>query len=191
MKGEIRAVIGPMFSGKSQDMILQVRQGALGDVPALIVKFRGDNRYGAGAIVSTHADVRQGSTPGTDTCAGIRVVEAERLAEVEVLPHEYIIGVDEGQFYPDLVEHCRAWADQGRRVIVAALDGDFCQMPFPVVSALIPHCEKTKKKRGVCMSCRAAKSAFSRRIVEGDALVDIGGADKYIAVCRACLHKTL
>jgi thymidine kinase len=52
-------------------------------------------------------------------------VPAASLAGVEV------IGIDEGQFFPDLVEWCDEQVNvHGRLVIVAALDGTFQRKPF-------------------------------------------------------------
>ena len=41
-------------------------------------------------------------------------------------PREYdVIGIDEGQFFPDLVAWCEQMANRGKIVLVAALDGTF------------------------------------------------------------------
>jgi thymidine kinase len=40
--------------------------------------------------------------------------------------HAYdVIGIDEGQFFPDIVSGCEALAKAGKTVIVAGLDGTF------------------------------------------------------------------
>lgn len=49
-----------------------------------------------------------------------------------------VIGVDEGQFYPDLLEVVQRLADAGKKVIVSALDGDFRRKPFGDVLQLVP-----------------------------------------------------
>ena len=36
-----------------------------------------------------------------------------------------VIGIDEGQFFPDLVPWCEQMANRGKIVLVAALDGTF------------------------------------------------------------------
>lgn len=185
--GSIELIIGPMFSEKSTEMISRVRRAALARQPAVIVKHRDDARYAPGAVVATHADVRQASTPGSEASAPIRVVAAGALAEVEAV--EPVVGVDEGQFYPDLVEACERWAGEGRRVVVAALDGDFARRPFGQVCALVPLCEQVEKRRGVCMTCRRRESAFTLRLGPGTALIDVGAQEKYQSVCRACYRR--
>ena len=99
-----------------------------------------------------------------------------------------VIGIDEGQFFPDLVDFCDEMANAGKIVIVAALDGDFRRKPFGSVLELVPLAESVTKLTAVCTSCFGTAS-FSKRIVNDTAVECIGGADKYIAVCRACFHK--
>lgn len=182
--GRIELVIGPMFSEKTTEVISRVRRAALANQAAVIIKYRGDRRYEDGAVVATHADTRQGSTPGSETVAPVRIVTADTLSEVDV--SELVVGVDEGQFYPDLVECCERWAAEGRRVIVAALDGDFARRPFGRVCDLVPLCESVEKRRGVCMVCRRRDSAFTQRIGHSTALVEIGARESYRTVCRQC-----
>jgi thymidine kinase len=174
-----------MFGGKSEEMVSRARRAALANKPTLIVKFRGDDRYERGDVVATHADVRQASTPGSAAAAPIRVVSAATLASLGV-PDEDVIGIDEGQFYPDLLEVCEQWAAAGKRVIVAALDGDFLRRPFGQVCELVPRCESVEKKRGVCMVCRDRDSSFTQRLSESTALVEIGAQESYRSVCRQC-----
>lgn len=50
-----------------------------------------------------------------------------------------VIGIDEGQFYPDLVEMVEQWVEAGKVVLVAALDGDFRRKPFGRVLELVPN----------------------------------------------------
>ena len=191
--GTIALLTGPMFSGKTSAMIGRVRRAAYAGAPAVVVKWAGDTRYdggdaAGGPAVAAHTEVRQASAPGTEGCAGIRVVVARRLSEVEPTAAERTVGVDEGQFFPDLVERCEAWAREGRHVVVAALDGDYARRPFGAVCELVPRCEEVTKLRGVCMGCRARDAAFSQRLTAGTAVVQEGGRESYRAVCRACHH---
>ena len=58
----------------------------------------------------------------------------------------------------DLTEYCERWANSGKLVIVAALDGTFQRQPFPVVVALVPLAEHICKLTAVCMACHRAAS---------------------------------
>ncbi len=183
-EGTIKLIIGPMFASKTTELLDLVRRAAFAGQPAVIIKHSGDCRYERGATVVTHANAQQGSTSGSEVAAPIRIVTTDTLSNVDV--SEFVVGVDEGQFYPDLVECCERWAVEGRRVIVAALDGDFARRPFGEVCRLVPLCEFVEKRRGVCMVCRGRESAFSQRIGHSTALVEIGAQESYRTVCRKC-----
>jgi len=76
-------------------------------------------------------------------------------------------------------------ANRGKIVLVAALDGTFQRLPFPEMLALVPLAEAVTKLQAVCMVC-FQEAAFSKRITEEAGVEVIGGADKYMAVCRRC-----
>jgi thymidine kinase len=184
--GSIELIIGPMFSGKTTELVRRVRREALAGAPALVIKWADDNRYEEGSVIAAHSEIRQGSAPGSEQCAAIRVVMARRLADVGgVGAGGTVIGVDEGQFYPDLLAQCELWARNGNRVIVAALDGDFARRPFGEVCELVPRCEAVVKLDSVCSACRRT-AAFTQRTTVGTAIVLEGGRESYRAVCRAC-----
>jgi thymidine kinase len=172
-----------MFSGKTEELVRRGRLAAIAGQPVAIIKYRGDTRYEAGAAIATHAGRRQPSAPGSALCAPIRVVEADCLAEVVAC--ESVVCVDEGQFYADLPEVCERWAHEGRVVVVAALDGDFARRPFGRVGELLPLCESVVKLQGVCVVCKQP-AAFSQRLSDSRAVIEIAGLELYRAVCRAC-----
>lgn len=68
----------------------------------LVINFAGDTRYGEG-VVATHDRATLQAAP----CHALREVH-DRVADVDV------IGVDEGQFFPDLVEYVSTWCDLGK-----------------------------------------------------------------------------
>ena len=86
-------------------------------------------------------------------------------------PREYdVIGIDEGQFFPDVVTWCEEMANRsniqlfriswhrwtfprGKIVLVAGLDGTFQRVPFPEMLALVPLAEAVTKLQAVCMVC--------------------------------------
>lgn len=98
------------------------------------------------------------------------------------------IGIDEGQFFPDLVQWVEEMANAGKHIIVAALDGTFQRKPFGDVLDLIPMAEAVTKLTAVCMQCHQPAS-FSKRLGDETEVEVIGGAEKYISVCRSCYFR--
>lgn len=172
-KGHLQVILGPMFAGKTTELLRRLRRYALAKKSCLVIKYRKDTRYSED-LLATHDRQMHIAT------------SCERLAEVEeeALKHD-CLGIDEGQFYPDLVDFCDKMANMGKIVIVSALDGTFQRKPFNDVLCLIPRAEIVIKLTAVCMVCNE-DAHFSKRIVEAGEVEVIGGADKYIAVCRDC-----
>jgi thymidine kinase len=99
-----------------------------------------------------------------------------------------VIGVDEGQFFAEIVEFCELMANKSKTVLVSALDGTFERKPFGNIINLIPLAERVIKLCAVCVYC-ACEAAFTKRIVESKEVELIGGAEMYKPVCRGCFFQ--
>ncbi|KAK7930247.1 hypothetical protein WMY93_006642 [Mugilogobius chulae] len=113
-------------------------------------------------------------------------VSANCLTDVRPLALKAcVIGIDEGQFFPDTVPFAEEMANLGKIVIVAALDGTFQRKAFGNILSLVPLAESVVKLHAVCMQCYK-EAAYTKRIGAEKEVEVIGGADKYQAVCRKC-----
>ncbi|KAL3132956.1 hypothetical protein ABBQ38_006868 [Trebouxia sp. C0009 RCD-2024] len=177
LEGSIDLVIGPMFSGKTTELIRRVRRHVSAAKKCLLVKYKRDNRYTEDPLLSTHDHTRMAA----------KAVSA--LAEIANAAWHYdVIAIDEGQFFPDLVEYAEQWANSGKHILVSALDATFQRKPFSNVLELIPLAENVIKLTAVCSECRSSASFTKRLSSETDVQV-VGGADKYTALCRHCFRK--
>ena len=76
----------------------------------------------------------------------MKAIGARTLKEVGGQYTEFdVIGIDEGQFFPDVVEWSDQAANDGKVVIISALDGTFLRTGFECILQLIPKAEKVKK----------------------------------------------
>jgi thymidine kinase len=89
------------------------------------------------------------------------------------------------------------FANQGKIVLVSALDGDFKRVPFDAaqgfgdIAKLISRAEKVKKLSAICVQCKCDNAAFTAKIAGNkDATKEIGGADLYVPLCRKCYFTT-
>lgn len=175
-KGQIQLIIGPMFSGKTTELMRRLKRYEIANHKCLIVKYAGDTRYDAENI-STHDKQAMAAVKAT-TLSNLR----------DVMSDFRIIGIDEGQFFPDIVEFAEDMAEAGKIVVVAALDGTYQRQGFPNILTLVPLSESVIKLSAVCMLCFAEAAYTKRRGREKEVEV-IGGADKYMAVCRGCYSQ--
>eukprot|EP01052_Picozoa_sp_SAG31_P000654 SAG31_NODE_19_length_35031_cov_42.510707_5_plen_210_part_00 len=164
-----------MFSGKSSELQRRLRRFTVAKKNCLLIKYCGDTRYDESCGV-THDQVQMQAVP---------VAQLSDVSEI-LLEDADVIGIDEGSFLPDIVEFCEQQANRGKTVIVASLDATFQRKEFGRVCELVPLAEEVVKLTAVCSSC-AKPAAFSRRLDSTSLEVeDIGGAEKYDAVCRSC-----
>jgi len=172
-RGEIQLIIGPMFSGKSTELLRRLRRCQFAMLRCLMIKYANDDRYDSD-MFSTHDGTK------------VKAAKCQKLEQIEAVTAEYdVIGIDEGQFFPDIVDFSENQANKGKIVIIAALDGTYLRTPFPKFLDLIPLAESVVKLNAICMNCRA-EAAFTRRLGSETKLEVIGGEDKYMSVCRIC-----
>lgn len=172
-RGQIQIIFGPMFSGKSTELIRRVRRFQIAQYNCLVIKYAKDTRY-SDAGMATHDK------------STMEAVPANCLADIRPLALKAcVIGIDEGQFFPDTVEFAEEMANLGKIIIVAALDGTFQRKAFGNILNLVPLAESVVKLHAVCMQCYK-EAAYTKRIGEEKEVEVIGGADKYQAVCRKC-----
>ena len=99
-----------------------------------------------------------------------------------------VIGVDEGQFFDDIVEFSEKAANTGKIVIISSLQGTFLRGAFPNILTLIPKCEKIKKLTAICKLCKQ-NASFTFRTASKDCQTMIGGENMYMPLCRDCHQR--
>ena len=178
--GWLEVICGPMFSGKSEEMIRRLRRAEIAGQRVVILKPHIDDRYDPTDVVS-HAGAR------------MRAVPVSTAAEVPERAHGFdVVGIDEVQFLePVIVDHALALANRGVRVVVAGLDQDFRRLPFGPMPDLLSHAEFVDKLQAVCHRC-GGPATTTQRLVDGlpapysGETVVVGAAEQYEARCRDC-----
>jgi thymidine kinase len=173
--GYLQLIIGPMFSGKSTELIRNVRLNKIINKKVLVIKPSIDNRYDSNRIVS--------HTKDNEDC--IVVDDLTQIDNNIINDHDVII-IDEGQFFKNLKKAVLYWVDNlNKYVIIGGLDGDFERKSIGEINDLIPHADKYEKKIALCKLCLDGTNAiFSKRICCNNDQVLIGSDDLYIPVCR-------
>ncbi len=85
MSGKIELIYGPMFSGKSSELIRKVNRYKHARKECLVVNFYHDNRYSSDSVVSTHDKVM------------LKAIKVQKLNEIDKIYKDYdVIAIDEG-----------------------------------------------------------------------------------------------
>jgi thymidine kinase len=175
--GWIEVICGPMFSGKSEELIRRLGRARIARKRVQVFKPAIDDRYSADEIVS-HGDRRMKS----DAVTGAR----EILIKLDW--RTQVIGIDESNFFgPDLVAVATQLADAGKQVLIGGLDTDYLGRPFPPMPDLLCLAESITKTLAICMRC-GNPAKHTQRLVESNELIVVGAAGMYEARCRHCFE---
>lgn len=185
--GRIEVICGPMFAGKTEELIRRVTRMEYAHKSFLVFKPLIDNRYSQDEVVS-HSKYKK---------KAINIKEAK-----EILPYVtddiQAVVVDEVQFFDEsMIDVLSYLAGKGLRVICAGLDLDFKGKPFGIIPSLLAIAEDVTKLTAICMCC-GEEATRTQRIIDGheayddDPVVLVGAKESYEARCRRChmvLHR--
>jgi len=178
--GRIEVITGPMFSGKSEELIRRLKRAQIAKRRVACFKPDLDVRYHRTAIASHSAQ-----TLDALTVANIEEMKAVLMPMIDAVE---VVGVDEAQFFdPSLVGLANELVHLGKRVVLAGLDTSFTGEPFAPVPELMAIADEVTKLSAVCMQC-GAPAIHTQRLGSNQSLVLVGAAGVYEARCRACFR---
>ena len=179
--GWIEVVCGPMFAGKTEELIRRVKRMDFAKKKYIIFKPVIDDRYSISEVVS-HSQRK---------VQAINISNSKEMAAYITEDIEAVL-IDEVQFFDEAVlEVCRTLANQGLRVICAGLDCDFRGNPFPIVANLLAMAEQITKLTAICVCC-GNEATMTQRIINGlparyqDPTILVGEKESYEPRCRKC-----
>ncbi|MCK4552435.1 MAG: thymidine kinase [Tenericutes bacterium] len=179
--GWIEVITGPMFAGKTEELIRRIRRLQFANQNIIVFKPAIDNRYASNEVVS-HNDSRTQS---------INISKASEIMKHVTMKTD-VVAIDEVQFLDEeAIEICEYLADHGIRVIVSGLDRDFRGEPFSFMPKLLAIAEYVTKLSAICVKC-STPATRTQRIINGnpakydDPIILVGAKDTYEARCRDC-----
>lgn len=190
----LEVIKGPMFSGKSTEMRRKHDIFKACGKKVQVFKKVDDKRFKDIKIV-THSGLGF-----DDLCPVKDVDEIERKLENDT----EVLMIDEAQFFPsELYDKIREWINGdpgknvvGRTVVVTVLCSDAMGDPFPfldkkkttgdllAISDYITECHSKCRFQYKDGTFCHADATQTFRLSDSKDLIDIGGADKYVALCR-------
>lgn len=174
-RGKTYGIFGPMCSGKTEELLRRLRRFEIGKKSYIAIKPKCDSRSPPGLIKS-----RSKQTSCTIIADKLSDIDDEQLRVTTIF-------IDEGQFFPDLIEFCLRMNMLGRDVHVAMLDATFEMKPFPGMEGIHAICFDYVKLRAVCSSCHDEDAHLSKRLSGGSDIFAVESDEtRYIAVCGNC-----
>ena len=155
------------------ELLRRVRRYTRANKKCIIIKYAKDTRYtGDKNLISTHDGVVANAIP----CSSLDELNIDMLNEYDV------IAIDEGQFFKDIDQFSDKLANNGKIVIICALNSTYQRKPFDEVSKLFSITENITHLTAICKCGKPAP--FTKRISDEEELEVIGSFDKYVPCCR-------
>lgn len=181
--GYIEVIVGPMYSGKSEELIRRVKRAKIAKQNVIVFKPTIDDRYSKEDVVS-HSGYSVDAIP----------IKTSNHIYDYINDDTQVVGIDEVQFFDDnIVDVCIDLADKGIRVICAGLDMDFRGEPFGPTPRLLAIAEFVDKIQAICSVC-GQPATRTQRLIDSkparydDPIIQVGAVESYQARCRKC-HK--
>lgn len=174
--GTLEVVCGPMFSGKSTELLKRVLCArALEGREVLVIKPAFDTRYAATRVVS-HDGLSADAVAVSAWPAVPEGVEAVFIDEVQFLSAPVFEG--------DVVAEVKALLARGVRVVAAGLDADWRGDAFEVTARLAAMADRLDKLHAHCAVCGRAATKSHKKVQNG-AVVELGESGLYEPRCTA------
>ena len=179
--GWVEVIIGPMYSGKSEELIRRIRRTKIAKQKVQVFKPEIDNRYSNVDVVS-HCGTKVDAIPVKDSTQILGLIDDDTQ----------VVAIDEVQFFDrGIIDVITRLADNNKRVICAGLDMDFRGVPFGPIPTLLAVAEFVDKIQAICVVC-GNPATRTQRLINGkpakyeDPIVLIGAKESYEARCRKC-----
>jgi len=178
MYGHLTVICGPMYAGKSTELLKSILLArTLYSKAVLVIKPTFDNRYAASKIVS-HDGLS---------------VDAKSISEWDQIAplatDADMVCIDEIQFFQepnytgDIVEEIRQLLITGTDVTVGGLDMDWIGNPFPVTARLMAMADEVKKIKANCTQCNETASKTHKKTPNSEQ-IELGSQDLYESRCN-------
>ena len=174
--GWIEVICGPMFSGKTEELIRRLIRAQIAKQIVTIFKPSLDDRYSENYIVSHNK-------------RKIKSISIKNIQDINKHAKDSdVVGIDEAQFFDsEIIDICKTLARSGKRIVIAGLEKDYQAIPFGPMPQLLVDAEYVTKVNAICMQC-GDPANFSQRLTNEKNQVVIGEIDKYEARCRKCFQ---
>jgi thymidine kinase len=170
-------ITGPMFSGKSTELIRRLTIAKIAKLPVQVFKPARDTRT-------------QSQICSRDGCCIASIDVGDPGEILELARDARVIGIDEAHFFNDgLPEVAMHLARQGKQVIVAGLNLDFQERPFPCIPELLALADEIVQVYALCTACNVRLATRSQRLAGGQERYQVGDTE-YAPRCLTCFTVT-
>jgi thymidine kinase len=188
--GIIEVIYGPMFSGKTSELIRQIEMALISKSEIIAFKPKIDSRYKKYKICTNNGRSFK-SVVAKNSLEIIKVIKKSKKPITKIF-------IDEVQFFDKKIVDVVTFLskDKGIDVTVSGLAQDFRGEPFGQMPNLLGIAQKVQSLTAICVYekdngtlCRRP-ACFTQRLVNGEAasydspIILVDGANSYTARCE-------
>lgn len=173
--GIIEVVCGPMFAGKTEELIRRAKRLKYAKQNYQVFKPIIDTRYSIKPEIVSHSLLTENA---------ILISHSSEILD-KLDPRVEAVIIDEAQFLDKgIIKIVDDLADRGIRVIIGGLDRDFKGEPFGPMPELLAIAEFVTKLTAICVKT-GMPATRTQRIINGkpanyhDPLIVVGASDSY------------
>ena len=179
--GTIDVICGPMFAGKTEELLRRVRRLEYAHKNVVLFKPQIDDRYEKSYVVSHNQNKA--------LCVAIK--DAPEMLKYVKDDTDAVV-IDEFQFLGDeAIDIVLYFSRKGIRVILSGLDRDFRNEPFSNMPKILSYADTVLKLTAICVKC-GEPATCTQRIVNGSPApydnpqILVGATESYEARCASC-----
>jgi len=185
--GKLEIIMGTMFSGKTSYLLNKIALFVELNLKVLYINIDFDDR--SDLEFSTHNPIFNSIDfkKKEKINENLTMIKVRDFSNITFESYD-IIMIDEAHFFDDIIKFTKKLLDNKKHIIIATLIADYKGNKFGKVLDLIPICDEVVRLESYCIECskqkKINKAIYSKRITKNKESIDIGGSDKYVAVCR-------
>jgi len=190
---KLEIITGPMFSGKSEELIRRLKRATYAEQNVLVVKPTIDTRSDKKVLARRKKDKREHKFEEFDSFPAHEVNSAEEFIKLVSTHNPNILAIDEAQFFSEwLLDLINELLDKNEdtdfTIIVSGLDMDAWKKPFGIMPQLMAIADEVAKLTAICFNCKKPANLTYKKSGSNSQKIDVGDSEKYGARCRTC-HK--
>jgi|TARA_R110002074_G_scaffold166722_10_gene327520 thymidine kinase len=177
-RGKLSVIAGPMFAGKTSELLKRLLFLVHSDEKILVLKPIVDDRYNEPDQLVTHNKLKH---------EAVSVKDFERVKDHYTIKryNYHTIFIDEVQFFNkgETLWFVEEGLRDGVNFVIAGLDQDSRGIPFDTTARLLGLADSVTKIRAVCNIC-GQKATKTQRLVKTPNRIEVGGAEIYEPRCH-------
>lgn len=188
--GIIEVICGPMFSGKTSELVRQIQLSLISKIEIMAFKPKIDNRYKSDEICTNDGYCIKSTVIDNPTEIITHVENSQKPVEK--------VFIDEVQFFDEKIVEVVDYLTKkkGINVVLSGLAQDFKGAPFGQMPKLLGMAQKIRTLTSICVhegtdgKICGKPACFTQRLIDGkpasynSPIIVVGGINTYTARCE-------